>query len=244
MNSLIVSCRLLLSAYKTGQLGQTRMPEDSNPGFVDDEVRLAYFTLPMSLNYQRDSYKLWEAALATITDHVTSAVFDVKASASMNEDELRKKLILHKVALQPNKHIATWQTISQTVVANWGSIGGLLAAANHDYVQLRELVQHTHKKGFPYLSGPKIFNYWCFILTQYCGVELKHADQIDIAPDTHITQCSVRLGVISAAEADILSKEAISLRWRTALDGSGIIPIHMHAPLWFWSRNGFLFTFD
>lgn len=43
------------------------MPEDSNPNFSSDEIemRLAYFTLPMALNYQRDSYKLWESVLKT-----------------------------------------------------------------------------------------------------------------------------------------------------------------------------------
>ncbi len=35
------------------------MPEDSNPGnFANAEERLVYFTLPMALNYQRNSYSL------------------------------------------------------------------------------------------------------------------------------------------------------------------------------------------
>jgi hypothetical protein len=37
------------------------MPEDSKPNeFKNQEERLVYFTLPMSLNYQRNSYTLWE----------------------------------------------------------------------------------------------------------------------------------------------------------------------------------------
>jgi hypothetical protein len=75
-NLLHQNCRKLLEAYRTGKLGQTKMPEDSNPNFDDDqiEMRLAYFTLPMALNYQRDSYKLWEAALKTINDDLTKKV--------------------------------------------------------------------------------------------------------------------------------------------------------------------------
>ncbi len=70
---VLKNCRLILDAYKNGKLGQTIMPEESNPGFStkERELRLAYFTLPMSLNYQRNSYKLWEAALKTYADPKT-----------------------------------------------------------------------------------------------------------------------------------------------------------------------------
>lgn len=64
---------------------------------------------------------------------------------------------------------------------------------------------------------------------------------IEIAPDTHITKCSVLLGVVSEQEAKTFSKEQISKKWREILDGSGIAPIDMHPPLWFWSRNGFVY---
>jgi hypothetical protein len=38
-----------------------KMPEDSKPKVFDSfEEKLVYFTLPMSINYRRDSYKLWE----------------------------------------------------------------------------------------------------------------------------------------------------------------------------------------
>jgi len=106
---------------------------------------------------------------------------------------------------------------------------------------LKKIIQNDNKKGFPYLSGPKIFNYWSFIISTYGKVILKNRDQIDIAPDTHITQCSIKLGVITEVEAETLSKEEISKRWREILVGSGIDPIDMHSPLWFWSRNGFIF---
>ena len=34
---IIETCKELLNAYKTGKLGQTIMPEDSNPGFNEQE---------------------------------------------------------------------------------------------------------------------------------------------------------------------------------------------------------------
>lgn len=242
MDDLIKKCRLLIRAYENGKLGQTKMPEDSHPAsFRNNEEKLCYFTLPMALNYQRNSYKLWEAALLTHKDSQTRAVFNVKKSAEISTDELRVLLIEYKLALQPNKHIATWQTISRTILNEFGSLSNLISKSDKDFLKLQKTIQKDLKKGFPYLSGPKIFNYWNFILWRYGGVDLKHRELIEIAPDTHVIQCSVKLGVINSKEANKLSRERISEKWRHALAGSGIDPIEMHSPLWFWSHNGFKF---
>ena len=240
---IVHDCRILLDAYQSGKLGYSVMPEDSSPDFLkeDNESRLVYFTLPMSLNYQRDSYKLWEATLRAFKDSAVKKVFNVQYSAKLDTEILRKYLISYKVALQPNKHIATWQKIAKTVSENWGTMENLLCFVDYDFLKLREIVQKQYKSGFPYLSGPKIFNYWSFIIQKYGGIKLKNSQFIEIAPDTHITKCSVILGVITEEEAVSLSKEKISERWRMILDGTGISPIDMHPPLWFWSRNAFKF---
>ncbi len=53
----------LITAHKQGLLGGKKMPEDENPGLdKTSKENLMYFTLPMSLNYQRNSYVLWECA--------------------------------------------------------------------------------------------------------------------------------------------------------------------------------------
>jgi len=240
-DNFLDNCKELIEAYRKDLLGNCTMPEDSNPGFNENEkeLRFAYFTLPMSLNYQRDSYKLWEAALKTYKDEQTKEIFDIKKVNKLSTKELRKNLIKYKVALQPNKHIATWKTISETVFNNWGSFSKLFDSANNDLKIIKEWIQKKYKKGFPYLSGPKIFNYWSFIISTYGQVPLINKQIIEIAPDTHVTKCSVVLGLISSLEAEKLSKDEISKRWREKLEGSGISPIEMHPPLWFWSRNGF-----
>lgn len=238
---LLKKCHELLIAYKQGLLGNSIMPEDSNPGFSDKqkELRLAYFTLPMSLNYQRNSYKLWEAALKTYNDNQTRDVFNIEKVANFTTDELRGKLLKYKVALQPNKHINSWKTISETIFNNWGSFINFFDSADNNLVNIKELIQFKYKKRFPYLSGPKIFNYWSFIISNYGQINLKNRQLIEIAPDTHITKCSVILGIITETEAQNLSKDEISKRWREALENTEISPIEMHPPLWFWSRNGF-----
>lgn len=244
-DSIIDKCKKLIYAYKNGLLGQTKMPEDSNPkDFGNEEFRIAYFSLPMALNYQRDSYKLWESALKTWNDKETREVFDVNVVVSMDDNKLREHLMKYKLALQPNKHISTWKNICTTVSSEFGSFSNLIKNADNDYIKLKEIVQVKNKKAFPYLSGPKIFNYWSLILREYGRINLKNYQFIEIAPDTHVTQCSVILGVISKGESEVLSKEEISERWRTTLKDSGINPIDMHPPLWFWSRNGFIYDIN
>ncbi|MDD3035513.1 MAG: hypothetical protein PHO93_01185 [Candidatus Saccharimonadaceae bacterium] len=242
-NLLHQNCKKLLEAYKAGKLGQTKMPEDSNPNFDDNQVemRLAYFTLPMALNYQRDSYKLWESVLKTWQDTETRKVFDILEVSKMSDEELRNHLMKYKVALQPNKHISTWKKIATVIAEEWGSFTKFIESTDEDFLVLRDIVQNKYKKQFPYLSGPKIFNYWSFILGEYGNIQLKNKEYIEIAPDTHITQCSVILGVITKNESMTLSKDQISEKWRVLLKDTDITPIEMHPPLWFWSRNGFLF---
>ena len=121
-DKIINNCRRLLAAYKNGKLGQTKMPEESHPEFSGNqaEERLVYFTLPMALNYQRDSYKLWQAALATYNDEATKKAFSINEVAVMSEADLRESLTKHKLALQPNRHIEIWQKIAKTIFQKCG----------------------------------------------------------------------------------------------------------------------------
>ncbi|MFH0906312.1 MAG: hypothetical protein V1824_03160, partial [archaeon] len=185
---IIKDCRNLLSSYRSGKLGKCPMPEDSNPGVdnLDIETRLVYFTLPMSLNYQRDSYKLWQAVLNTYNDLSCRDIFSIEKLQNLDTEQLRLKLTKYKIALQPNKHINTYKTISNTIYKNWKTITKMLESVDYDFLKLKKLIQKDYKKDFPYLSGPKIFNYWSFILGEYCKIKLKNKEYIDIAPDTHI----------------------------------------------------------
>ena len=84
----------LLEAYKSGRLGGEKMPEDENPVLDrSSKENYLYFTLPMALNYQRNSYTLWEGANKTYRDVDTAEVFDTKAVINMHEQQLREKLV-------------------------------------------------------------------------------------------------------------------------------------------------------
>lgn len=122
-----------------------------------------------------------------------------------------------------------------------GDVCGLIESVGLDIATLKNLVQSTRKSEFPYLSGPKIFNYWLYVMEVYTGIRWKSRELITIAPDTHILKASVRLGLCSA---DVLkgsadNRQSVADAWAEALSGTGLAPIDIHTPLWLWSRAGF-----
>ncbi len=71
-SKILEKVKMLYKMWKDGKLGGDYMLEDSNPHLIkSSRENFLYFTLPMALNYQRNSYKLWENALATFNDKTT-----------------------------------------------------------------------------------------------------------------------------------------------------------------------------
>jgi len=241
-DQILRSVEILINSYNQGKLGGDVMPEDSNPKLCkDSKENHHFFTLPMALNYQRNSYTLWEAATKTYIDESTREVFDPTAVASMTVQLLREKLLKHKLALQPNKHIDTWNRICESLNRYYtGDIRNLFIESEADIPEIKKAIQIKYKKGFPYLSGPKIFNYWLYVMGNYTDANFKHKEELSIAPDTHVIQASLKLGLIDrntfdkSGVADVVDK-----RWRDLLSGTNIAPIDIHTPLWLWSRGGF-----
>lgn len=62
-NKILIKVEKLIKIYKKFELGGEVIPEDVNPHFEkSSKENYLYFTLPMTLNYQRNSYTLWESA--------------------------------------------------------------------------------------------------------------------------------------------------------------------------------------
>jgi len=65
-------------------------------------------------------------------------------------------------------------------------------------------------------------------------------ENITVAPDTHIIQASVRLGIITAEEAGQSNVQTVvAQRWNEILKGTDLVPIDVHTPMWLWSRGKF-----
>jgi len=231
----------LLDAYQTGRLGGEKMPEDENPA-LDKSAKenYIYFTLPMALNYQRNSYTLWEYANKTYQDADTTDVFDTKAVVAMDEELLREKLLKYKIALQPNKQPMIWRTICETIEKDFGGdVRSLFRDNGYSVLGIKEYIAKNKKK-FPYLGGNKICNYWLYVMEQYTDVKFVDRENITVAPDTHVIQASERLGVITSEEAAQGNvQEIVASRWQQILKGTDLVPIDVHTPMWLWRRGKF-----
>lgn len=227
----------LLAIYEQGLIPLLHQHE-VNPGLpLGSRENYLYFTLPVCINFQRSSPAMWASALKTYEDEATRYLFFPEELAVRPIEQIRADLTRYKLALQPNKHVLIWTTIAKTFHEFYrDDPREVIAEAHSDAGELIRLLQVTHKKRFPYLSGPKLSNYWPYILSHYTDAKFKNAHKISIIPDTHVIQSSERLG-LTTTEATPLQVEAA---WRELLKGSSITPSQLHPVLWNWSRNKFL----
>lgn len=241
--TFIENVKLLIQMHAEGLLGGEIMPEDALIGIVPKDDLMNVLTLGMALNYQRNSYKLWESVAQAYLDKSSRWIFNPKIVSGSNLDELRSILVYYRVALQPNRHPEIWQRVSKGITqsSQRGDVIGLIESAQFDIAILKSIMEINRKPEFPYLSGPKIFNYWLYAMETYTGVCWRSRELITIAPDTHILKASVNLGLCSSEVLDGSSdnRQIVAKSWEKALIDSELSPIDVHTPLWLWSRAGF-----
>ena len=238
---VLAAAKTLIQLHKSGALGGEVMPEDANPGLAKGSIEnYLYFTLPMALNYQRISYRLWESAKQTYEDPETSDVFSPAAVLEMDDELLRRKLLKYKLALQPNKHPEIWSKLCLTFQERFGgSVKSFFAANNFSIAGIKKYMGEN-KKSFPYLSGAKIMNYWLYVMEQYTDAKFTDREHITVAPDTHVLQASVKLGLIKQEDIENPNiRTIVSEMWETVFEGTDLHPIDIHTPLWLWSRKDF-----
>lgn len=232
----------LMNMYRNGLLGGEVMPEDANPHLAQDSRQnYLYFTLPMALNYQRNSYTLWKSALETYRDEDTRFVFEPLTCLEKSFEEVQAALVKYKVALQKQKQTEIWLALCRTFMKYFdGDIRKLFEDMDFDVERIRNFIQVQHKKQFPYLSGTKICNYWLYVIYQYTDCQYRNIDMLTVAPDTHVCKATHRLGLITDEEFACGAVQNIVIeRWQDLFAGTAYNPIDVHTPLWLWSRNGF-----
>ena len=228
--------------WKSGDLGGEVMPEDYNPHFKRDSLdNYLYFTLPMALNYQRNSYTLWESANKTYLDNDTRFVFNPNEVIKRSFDEVQYALTKYKVALQKQKQTEIWVRLCNTFVELYnGDIRKLFDTMDNDVDKIRDFIQKEFKVKFPYLSGTKICNYWLYVIYQYTDRKYKNIEKLTVAPDTHVIKATYKLGLIDNNELNRNDVQEIVInKWNELFKNTKYKPIDIHTPLWLWSRNGF-----
>jgi endonuclease III len=241
-NLILEKVDLLYKMYKNGELGGEVMPEDSNPKLPKASAEnYLYFTLPMALNYQRNSYTLWQSANKTFEDIETRFVFSPDDVVNKPYNEVQNALVKYKVALQKNKQTEIWINLCKTIVTLFnGDIRNIFNILDNDVNKIRDFIQKENKKLFPYLSGTKICNYWLYVIYQYTDRKYKNIECLTVAPDTHVVKATHKLGLIDDNELIQSNVQDIVInRWNELLKGTKYKSIEIHTPLWLWSRNGF-----
>ena len=179
---------------------------------------------------------MWASALKTWEDKKTNYLFFPEKVVKVPRTKIQKDLVKHKLAPQPNKHTDIWIAICKALYEFFDSDPReLFKKSDWDVLKIHRIIQIEKKKNFPYLSGPKMANYWLYILSYYTDAKFINMQEISIIPDTHVLQSTVKLGLSNKLEDPLITAKL----WKELLAGSGIDPVEMHPVLWNWSRNNF-----
>ena len=180
---------------------------------------------------------MWAAALKTYEDPKTRYLFLPEEVSKQSREKVQEDILKHKLGLQRNKHTDIWMTISKTLHEHFeDDPRELLKSGKWDVTEIHKIIQQDMKKDFPYISGPKMANYWLYILSHYTDANFKNMQEISVIPDTHVLQCSIKLGLSKETSSPLEVAEI----WKDLLNGSKVTPVEMHPVLWNWSRNNFL----
>ncbi len=222
--------------FKEGMI-PTLSQHEVNPGHEKgSRENYLYFTLASCINFQRNSPAMWASALKTYNDPETRYLFLPEEVVKKDREQIQRDLLKHKLGLQKNKHTDIWIIISRALHELFNDDPReLLKKGDWDVIKIQELLQKTHRKELPYISGPKLSNYWLYILTHYTDAKFTNMEAISIIPDTHVLQGTLKLGLSTDAVSPLIAAEL----WRELLEGSGVSPVEMHPVLWNWSRNNF-----
>jgi len=226
----------LYSLYQNGEI-KTLPQHEVNPGLHrSTRENYLYFTLPPCINFQRSSPAMWQAALKTWSDPRTNYLFYPEKVARKSFHMIQKDLLTHKLGLQKNKHTEIWTRISKTLHEHFqDDPRNVLREGEFNAKKILVMLQKEKKDIFPYLGGPKMSNYWLYILSRYTNARFTERAYISIIPDTHVIQCSVKLGIVQGSA----KPEQVAEAWKHLLESTEIQPVDMHPVLWNWSRNNF-----
>lgn len=234
--ALLKKIRKLKQMYDSDLIPKLHLHE-VNPGLPKDaRINYLYFTLPVSINFQRSSPAMWKAALETFNDPEKRYLFHPEKVVGTPRAQIQEHLLKHRLGLQKNKHTDVWIKLCQTFHLNYqNDPREFLQKFKYDVSQIVPAVRKELKKDFPFLSGAKMSNYWLYILHNFTDVKLLNLNEISIIPDTHVIQCTQVLGLSNRTE----NPDKVAMLWKDLLQGTDLIPIDLHPILWNWSRAGF-----
>lgn len=148
----------LIALYEQGLI-PTLAQHEVNPGLPRaSRENYLYFTLPVCINFQRNSPAMWAAAFASWEDPETQYVFSPEKLAETPIEKVRGDLVKHRLALQPNKHTFIWTTIAKTLHDQYGDDPrNIIKEAESDADKLIILLQKDSPKALSVPVRPETF---------------------------------------------------------------------------------------
>ena len=210
---------------------------------------IIYLTLLMSLNYNRDAGKLWEAVHGAYINENYRWIFNVREINSHNHEDLSDVLQVSEIAQRAEQDVKIWEKISESIldICKGRLKQFIKKECDNDAVLLFYMMKFRYKIFFPFLSGDKILPLWIRFLKDYCHIKLKNLEKIMIPIDIHVARTTAYLGCISSDEVrsyklnDI--KYYIDKAWEKVIyinraNGNSFIKLDIDEPLWNLGRKG------
>jgi hypothetical protein len=237
-----------------GIFGQNIMPEDMLWGgdLLDighergSYEHLMFITMVVSIDYQRDADKLWEAGRESMDDKETKWLFspiDVKGKPI---NDIMRAMKKHRLSQKHSKDAWIWKTVSESFARLYNSDpGNLIKECDYDAMKIfNKKFDIRFKKNFPFLSGNKIFPLWIRMLHDNLEIKLKNIEKMPIPVDVHIARSTFTTGCLIGEYFGTIPEIApkIDEAWKTVLSKvkhpNLKYSLQLDEPLWHLSKNG------
>ncbi|MFW6135140.1 MAG: N-glycosylase/DNA lyase [Elusimicrobiota bacterium] len=207
------------------------------------DEQLLFLTLTVSLDYMRDSKKLWKQSYDAWFDPGAKWIFNPKIVIQNKLTSLVK--LFEKINDQrPRRDAKIWFTISKKILEFSESIYNLIEYFDFDAIKISEYIQNN-RRDFPYLGGPKIKPLWLRMINDTAGIKLKKVEKIPIPVDVHTARATFKLIFNENFNGQVTDeiREKIQNTWKDILKGSKIFPLQLDEPLWLLGKHKLLEKF-
>jgi len=146
--------KILLDWYpkRTGVFAGAELPEAKPPDVqgISDYERIMFYTLTVSIDYQRSAKTLWDAARKTMEDEKTRWVFYPKSVSEKTLEELIHTLSQYKLSKKQNKDAKIWRTICLSLLELFeGDPRKLFEKYDYDALQIFNAMRSQYGKKIP-----------------------------------------------------------------------------------------------
>jgi hypothetical protein len=205
---------------------------------ITPEEKLRFVTLTVSLDYLRDSYRLYDAGRKTFDDPETSWVYRPEEADAAGFKRVSKALKRHSLAQREVRDTDTWLQVCRTLIDRFdGSVENLIASADRNGPGILRTVR---EHGFNSLSGPKVGSLWLRMLNDSV-VPIGGLEDIPIPVDRHVANATFALGAIEGEydpnELEPITRPIHDVWFQGARDG-GFRAIDLDVSLWYLGKLG------